>query len=228
MTAAAHSLTYRPEIDGLRAIAVLPVMFFHAGFAAFSGGFVGVDIFFVLSGYLITSIIMGEAEQGRFSLLRFYERRARRILPPLLLVVAATIPFAYFWMTRQQWHDYAESLVGVATFSSNILFWLQTDYFATASELKPLLHTWSLAVEEQFYIIFPLLVMLMMRVNRRALLPVLLSSLWPVWVGANMQRALTHLPISTCCPAAHGNCWPVPAAHYGCAMRPWYNLQKQV
>ena len=172
MNKPAHIMTYRPEIDGLRAIAVLPVMLFHAGFTAFSGGFVGVDIFFVLSGYLITSIIVGEAEQGKFSLLRFYERRARRILPALLLIVTATLPFAYFWMTRAQWHDYAESLVGVATFSSNILFWLQTDYFATASELKPLLHTWSLAVEEQFYIVFPLLVMLIMRIGRKAMLPV--------------------------------------------------------
>lgn len=204
-------LQYRPEIDGLRAIAVLPVMFFHAGFATFSGGFVGVDIFFVLSGYLITSIIVGEAEQGRFSLLRFYERRARRILPPLLLVVAATIPFAYFWMTRQQWHDYAESLVGVATFSSNILFWLQTDYFATVSELKPLLHTWSLAVEEQFYIIFPLLVMLMMRVKRTALLPVFiviaLASLgWSEYAARTYASANFYLLPSRAWELLAGSC----------------------
>ncbi len=194
MNAPTHNIAYRPEIDGLRAIAVLPVMLFHAGFAAFSGGFVGVDIFFVLSGYLITSIIMSEAERGEFSLLRFYERRARRILPALLLVVIVTVPFAYLWMTQDQWQDFAESLVGVATFSSNIVFWLQSGYFATASELKPLLHTWSLAVEEQFYIIFPLLIMLVLRINRRALLTIFMitgvaSLVWSIYAASAYPSA---------------------------------------
>lgn len=140
---------YRREIDGLRAVAVLPVILFHAGFSAFSGGYVGVDVFFVISGYLITSILIGELEQGKFSILRFYERRARRILPALFAVILACLPFAYMWMLPSELRDFAQSIVAVIFFASNILFWLEAGYFAAAAELKPLLHTWSLAVEEQ-------------------------------------------------------------------------------
>jgi len=153
-------LRYRPEIDGLRAVAVIPVIFFHAGFAPFSGGFVGVDVFFVISGYLITTIILTEKGEGRFSLRTFYERRARRILPALFFVVLACIPFAWLWLMPRDLKNFSESLIAVATFSSNILFWLESGYFDSASELKPLLHTWSLAVEEQYYILFPLFMML--------------------------------------------------------------------
>ncbi|MEO9826084.1 MAG: acyltransferase, partial [Paracoccaceae bacterium] len=98
-------MDYRREIDGLRAVAVLPVIFFHAGFEAFGGGFVGVDVFFVISGYLITSILIGDLKNGRFSLMRFYERRARRILPALFLVVVCCIPFALAWMSPAQIKD---------------------------------------------------------------------------------------------------------------------------
>ena len=152
-------MKYRPEIDGLRAIAVVPVMLFHAGFQTFSGGFVGVDVFFVISGYLITTILLTELHEDRFSLLNFYERRARRILPALFLVMAVSIPFAWILLVPSDRADFANSLVAVTTFSSNILFWLESDYFDTATELKPMLHTWSLAVEEQYYIIFPLFLM---------------------------------------------------------------------
>lgn len=150
---------YRAEIDGLRALAVIPVIFFHAGFQMFSGGFVGVDVFFVISGYLITSIIIAELDEGRFSLVTFYERRARRILPALFFVILLCIPFAWAWFMPMDLQDFAQSIVAVSTFSSNILFWLESDYFDTAAELKPLLHTWSLAVEEQYYILFPLFLM---------------------------------------------------------------------
>lgn len=146
---------YRPEVDGLRAVAVLPVILFHAGFSAFSGGFVGVDVFLVISGYLITTIIYQEMAQGRFSMWRFYERRARRILPALFVVCLACILFAWLWMMPKEFEDFSQSLVGVATFTSNILFWRESGYFADPAELKPLLHTWSLAVEEQFYILYP-------------------------------------------------------------------------
>ncbi|MDJ0757878.1 MAG: acyltransferase family protein [Woeseiaceae bacterium] len=156
-------MKYRAEIDGLRAVAVVPVLFFHAGFEQFSGGFVGVDVFFVISGYLITSIIWKEMEQGSFSLLDFYERRARRILPALFFVILVSIPFAWIWLLPRDLLDFAQSIVAVVTFSSNVLFWLESDYFATAAELKPLLHTWSLAVEEQYYILFPLFLMVMWR-----------------------------------------------------------------
>lgn len=159
-------MKYRAEIDGLRALAVVPVILFHAGFGLFSGGFVGVDVFFVISGYLITSIILQEVDKGNFSLLLFYERRARRILPALFVVVLACIPFAWLWMLPGEFKSFGLSLAGVATFTSNILFWRESGYFADPSELKPLLHTWSLAVEEQYYILFPPLLLLLYRLRR--------------------------------------------------------------
>jgi peptidoglycan/LPS O-acetylase OafA/YrhL len=156
-------LKYRPELDGLRSVAVIPVILYHAGFQVFSGGFVGVDIFFVISGYLITNIIYAEMLEKRFSILKFYERRARRILPALLLVCLACLPFAVRWLTPGELAEFGKSLIAVCLFASNIFFWLKSDYFATASELKPLLHTWSLAIEEQFYIFFPVLLLLLRR-----------------------------------------------------------------
>jgi peptidoglycan/LPS O-acetylase OafA/YrhL len=153
-------MNYRREIDGLRALAVLPVILFHAGFETFSGGFVGVDVFFVISGYLITTIILTELEQGKFSLINFYGRRALRILPALFLVMLVCIQFAWFWLLPSDMKGFSQSLVTVSVFASNILFWRKSGYFDTASELKPLLHTWSLAVEEQYYILFPLFLML--------------------------------------------------------------------
>ena len=163
-------MKYRSEIDGLRAVAVIPVILFHAGFSIFSGGFVGVDVFFVISGYLITTIILTEKERGTFSLVNFYERRARRILPALFLVMLVSLPFAWLWLVPTQLKDFSASLIGVSTFSSNILFWHETGYWETAAELKPLLHTWSLAVEEQYYVIFPLYLMLMWRLRKRWIL----------------------------------------------------------
>lgn len=169
-------MKYRSEIDGLRAIAVVPVMLFHAGFELFSGGFVGVDVFFVISGYLITTIIITELDVGKFSLLNFYERRARRILPSLFFVVLCSIPFAWLLLLPSDMRNFAQSLVAVSTFSSNVLFWLESGYFDTATELKPLLHTWSLAVEEQFYILFPLFLMAAWRLSKRAIVWTLIAS----------------------------------------------------
>jgi len=151
------SISYRPEIDGLRTVAVLPVILFHGGFSFFSGGYVGVDVFFVISGYLITSILLKELETNRFSIQKFYERRARRIMPALFFVVFSCIPVAWILMLPEELKYFGQSLVSVATFSSNIYFWLTTNYFSAGAEEIPLLHTWSLAVEEQFYFIFPLL-----------------------------------------------------------------------
>lgn len=160
-------MKYRPEIDGLRALAVLPVILFHAGSSFFSGGFVGVDIFFVISGYLITGIIIADIDKGAFSIMRFYERRARRILPALLLVVIACMPFAWLWMLPSQFSEFSKSVVSVVFFASNVFFWKQAGYFAPASEEAPLLHTWSLSVEEQFYIVFPILLLLLARMVQR-------------------------------------------------------------
>lgn len=160
-------MKYRPEVDGLRTVAVVPVILFHAGIAGFDGGFVGVDVFFVISGFLITTILIDELERGDFSILRFYERRARRILPALFFVMALCVPVAWAWMLPEPFADFAASIVAVCFFVSNILFWRQDDYFAPVAEEKPLLHTWSLAVEEQYYVVFPLVLMLLWVLGRR-------------------------------------------------------------
>lgn len=146
------------------------MILFHAGFDTFSGGFVGVDIFFVISGYLITTIILTELEQGKFSIVNFYERRARRILPALFLVMLVCIPFAWLWLLPSDMKDFSQSLVAVSIFLSNVLFWDQSGYFDTAAELKPLLHTWSLAVEEQYYVLFPLLLIWCWKLGKRRIL----------------------------------------------------------
>jgi peptidoglycan/LPS O-acetylase OafA/YrhL len=162
-------MKYRSEIDGLRSVAVLPVIFFHAGLEVFSGGFVGVDVFFVISGYLITTVLVSDLKQGDFSLVHFYERRARRILPALFLVIFACLPAAWLLLSPEDLASFSRSIVSVATFSSNFLFWSESGYFNTAAELKPLLHTWSLAVEEQYYILFPLLLLAGWKLGIRAL-----------------------------------------------------------
>lgn len=157
-------IKYRSDIDGLRALAVIPVVLYHFGFDEISGGFLGVDVFFVISGFLISGIIHREVEEGRFSIVGFYERRFRRILPALLVVVLLTIFFSAFLYSYGALKDIGRSLIGVATFTSNITFFLESGYFDTASEMKPLIHTWSLAVEEQFYIAYPIFVLLVYRI----------------------------------------------------------------
>ena len=182
-------LKYRPEIDGLRALAVFPVVFFHAGFDLFRGGYIGVDVFFVISGYLITSLILNEASNGTFSLVSFYERRARRILPALFVVLLACIPFSFMWMLPSDLKAFSSSLVSVVLFASNFLFYSQSGYFDQAVELKPLIHTWSLAVEEQFYIIFPIALILLLRYKNKYLMPAFLLvfalSLAAAQIGGN-------------------------------------------
>jgi len=175
-------MKYRAEIDGLRALAVLPVILFHAGFEWFSGGFVGVDVFFVISGYLITTIIVSEMAEGKFSIVNFYERRARRLLPALFFIMAACLPFAWMWMLPSQLKDFSQSLVAVSIFSSNILFWLESGYFSESAEAKPLLHTWSLAVEEQYYILFPIFLMLTWRLGIKWI-SILLSVVFVISLG---------------------------------------------
>ncbi len=183
-------MNYRPEIDGLRAIAVIAVILCHAGFKQFGGGYVGVDIFFVISGYLITSILLAELEKNTFSLLDFYERRLRRILPALFGMLFFCLPFVWFFLTPDTIKSFSESLVAVNVFASNILFWNTSGYFDTSSELKPLIHTWSLAVEEQYYLIFPLFLLLTKKIGRQwvvGLLGVafLVSLTASQWLSAN-------------------------------------------
>ena len=184
-----ESMKYRREIDGLRALAVLPVILFHAGFSTFSGGFVGVDIFFVISGYLITTIIVAEIKKGNFSLFKFYERRARRILPALFFVMLFMIPFALIWMIPEELKSFSQGLVAVPLFASNILFWLTSGYFDNATELNPLIHTWTLAVEEQFYIIFPLFLLLTYHLGRKWIISFLCLVALISVLGANWGSA---------------------------------------
>ncbi|WP_031308556.1 acyltransferase family protein [Sphingobium sp. C100] len=158
-----HPIRYRRDIDGLRAVAILPVLLFHAHVPGFSGGYVGVDIFFVISGFLITGIIAREVDEGRFSLVHFYERRFRRIIPALALMILVTLGCAAWLYLPGDLDGVPKSALAATLFASNLWFFTDTGYFAGGADVKPLLHTWSLAVEEQYYIGFPVLLMLLAR-----------------------------------------------------------------
>ncbi|MCF7531474.1 acyltransferase family protein [Pseudomonas petrae] len=160
-----HTFGNRRDIDGLRALAVVPVLLFHFGLGL-SGGFVGVDVFFVISGYLITSIIFREISAGRFSFIDFWARRARRIVPAVTVVVLATLMFGWILLTPKDYAELGREVRYQSMFMSNLLFMRHDGYFDSASDFKPLLHTWSLAVEEQYYIFFPLLMVLATRYVR--------------------------------------------------------------
>jgi peptidoglycan/LPS O-acetylase OafA/YrhL len=170
---------YREDIDWLRAIAVLAVVAFHFEAPAVYGGFVGVDIFFVISGFLITGIIQSEVKSDSFSFARFYERRVRRLLPALYAMVVLTAIPAFHYLLTSERAEFFRSVAAVVTFTSNFFFWFQTGYFDHAAVEKPLLHTWSLAVEEQFYLALPLLLFVLLRVARgsRVALPAALGAL---------------------------------------------------
>ncbi len=162
-------IRYRPDIDGLRALAVLPVVFYHFQIWPFTGGFVGVDIFFVISGYLITSLIHGEMEQGSFTIVHFYERRIRRIFPALFAVISAVACVAAaILLFPIDLIRFGHSVMATVVFGSNFLFKNAAGYFDTVAERKPLLHTWSLAVEEQFYVLFPAMLYFLRRAGQRA------------------------------------------------------------
>jgi peptidoglycan/LPS O-acetylase OafA/YrhL len=169
------TLPYRADIDGLRAVAVLLVLVYHVRLSAgrffASGGFVGVDVFFVISGFLISSVILADISASQFSLFAFYERRIRRIIPALSVMMLVTCFLAYRYLLPTELVDYAKSLLA-ATFSlSNIYYWRQSGYFDAPAAMKPLLHTWSLAVEEQFYIFFPLFLVFVHKLFPRRLRP---------------------------------------------------------
>jgi peptidoglycan/LPS O-acetylase OafA/YrhL len=194
---------YRPDVDGLRAVAVIPVILFHAGFGFISGGFVGVDVFFVISGFLITGILAREIAEGRYSILEFYRRRARRIFPALSAMALATLAVGYVILTPSEYVEIAKSAVSVSIFSSNFYFWKSVSYFHSGNEIRPLLHSWSLAVEEQYYLLFPLLLRVL-NVRRQGLVATL-------WVVAFLSFAIAAALVP----------WKPNAAFYLLPSRAW-------
>ncbi|MGH8779612.1 acyltransferase family protein [Paraburkholderia sp.] len=171
-TTAHHSPNYRPDIDGLRAVAVIAVMLCHAGYATFAGGFTGVDVFFTISGFVVTTSILGDLARSEFSFKGFYARRAKRLAPALYLVLAATFAFSILFSFPDDSFHLARNILAVATMTSNIFLAKQTGYFDAAAADQPLLHTWSLSVEEQFYVVLPLLLYWLHRKAKRWLSPV--------------------------------------------------------
>lgn len=170
---AEHAFSYRPDIDGLRAVAVLLVVVFHAFPSSMRGGFVGVDVFFVISGYLISGIIFGELAKNRFSIADFYVRRIRRIFPALLLVMVASLLAGWLILLPDEFSKLGKHAAAGAAFLSNIVLWREAGYFDDDAALKPFLHLWSLGVEEQFYLAWPLILALLWRWRERALVPVM-------------------------------------------------------
>lgn len=164
---------YRPDVDGLRAVAILSVVLYHAGVPFLPGGFTGVDIFFVISGYLIGGHIHADLVRGTFSYLKFYQRRAKRILPALYVVLAAMLVIGYFLFAPFEYLKLSEYTIAATTSSSNIMLWLKESYFNPQAESNPLLMTWSLGVEEQFYMVIPLLMVLLSRTRQRLVLPLI-------------------------------------------------------
>ena len=170
-------MQYRPDIDGLRALAVVPVVLFHLDIETFSGGYVGVDVFFVISGYLITGLIAPKVAAGSFSIIDFYERRIRRLFPALFVVFFFTALAAYKFLLPEDLREFGQSLVAATAFVSNMLFWSESGYFDSPAAYKPLLHTWSLAVEEQFYVVYPILLLFVFKVMSRHVVSV------TMWIG---------------------------------------------
>jgi len=169
---------YRPDIDGLRAIAVLQVLLFHAGFPFAKSGFIGVDVFFVISGFLITSILVKMQNDETFTLREFYERRIRRILPALFSVILVSVPFAYLLMLPDDLENFGQSQIASVFSANNLLLWLTENYFSVRNEFKPLVHTWSLGVEEQFYIFYPVIFILAYKIIKRVPILFSLTILW--------------------------------------------------
>jgi peptidoglycan/LPS O-acetylase OafA/YrhL len=198
-----HDATsYRADIDGLRAVAIIPVVLFHAGIPGLSGGFVGVDVFFVISGFLITSLVMHQPTE-QFSLAAFYERRVRRLFPALFTMLAACIGASLILLPPDELAVFARSLISTVAFGANFFFWSQTGYFDAPAEAHPLLHMWSLAIEEQFYFVFPALLIWLRRHRTAWIGPALKAALvaslaLQIWLTFNAGAAAFYLSPARC------------------------------
>ena len=194
-------MDYRKEIDGLRALAILPVVLFHSGLPMFNWGYIGVDIFFVISGYLITCIIFPKIEKREFAFSWFYENRIRRLFPALFLMIVFSSLMSLLLLDPIKLVEFSYSVFSSIFFYSNFFFWQEIDYFESTSELMPLLHTWSLSIEEQFYILFPILLILLVRFLHKRLLSIIFaigSVSLALWIYGNIyfQTATFYLPIT--------------------------------
>jgi peptidoglycan/LPS O-acetylase OafA/YrhL len=196
--------TYRADIDGLRAVAVFPVVAFHAGIHLFRGGYVGVDIFFVISGYLLGSIILSETQAGEFSILRFYERRVRRIFPALVATLVVSSIVSYCFLLPTELEAFGSSAIAAIASVSNFYFWRHTDYFDASSGTEPLLHTWSLAVEEQFYVFLPIAIVLL-----------------NTWRPRSLSLSITTLALVSLIASAVGVYWSPQSTFYLAHTRAW-------
>jgi len=183
------ALAYRPDIDGLRAIAVLSVVLYHFGIGGLSGGFVGVDVFFVISGFLIAGIIKREIDDNKFTFSGFYERRIRRIFPALFAVMAVTMLLGYFILLPTDMVLLGKSSLATLFFFSNVFYWRNSGYFDSVSDLNPLLHTWSLAVEEQFYLIFPIFLLFAHRYAKNVIKPLVALAVVSSFILCFWQQA---------------------------------------
>ncbi len=209
-----EGMAYRPDIDGLRAIAVLAVVFYHAGWAAFAGGFTGVDIFFAISGYLITRIIADGIASGTFRFQDFYDRRIRRIFPAIFFMLPIVLGAGYLFLAPADYQTLARSAVWTVAFVSNVFFMNNTGYFDASSDTMALLHTWSLAVEEQFYVVWPLVLILLAKFMRPTSRPFLLaiavlamlSFVWSAYTTHDEAHAAFYLAWSRAWELLAGGC----------------------
>ena len=187
------TLTYRSDIDGLRAFAVIAVVIYHAFPSLLPGGFIGVDVFFVISGFLISSIIFSELDAQSFKFSNFYARRIKRIFPALIVVLLASFIVGWFLLFENELKQLGDHVSRAALFLSNFILWYETGYFDNAAETKPLLHLWSLGIEEQFYIVWPLMAWLLWRLKDKKMIVIAMliavSFTWNIWQA---ERDLTH------------------------------------